>query len=85
MCLAIPGRVLEILDDHGLRMGRVDFGGTIKKVFLEHVPEARVGDYVLVHVGFALSVVDAEEAARTYRLLQELGQLGELEAPEASA
>lgn len=84
MCLAIPGRVLEILDDHGLRMGRVDFGGTIKKVFLEHVPEARVGDYVLVHVGFALSVVDAEEAARTYRLLQELGQLGELEAPEAS-
>jgi hydrogenase expression/formation protein HypC len=84
MCLAIPGRVLEILDDHGLRMGRVDFGGTIKKVFLEHVPEAQVGDYVLVHVGFALSVVDAEEAARTYRLLQELGQLGELEAPEAS-
>jgi hydrogenase expression/formation protein HypC len=84
MCLAIPGRVLEILDDHGLRMGRVDFGGTIKKVFLEHVPEAQVGDYVLVHVGFALSVVDAEEAAHTYRLLQELGQLGELEAPEAS-
>jgi hydrogenase expression/formation protein HypC len=85
MCLAIPGRVLEVLLDHGLRLGRVDFGGTIKKVFLEHVPEATVGDYVLVHVGFALSVIDAEEAARTYRLLDELGQLGELDAPEATA
>jgi hydrogenase expression/formation protein HypC len=85
MCLAIPGRVLEVLLDHGLRLGRVDFGGTIKKVFLEHVPEATVGDYVLVHVGFALSVIDAEEAARTYRLLDEIGQLGELDAPEATA
>jgi hydrogenase expression/formation protein HypC len=85
MCLAIPGRVVDVMSDQGLRTGRVDFGGTIKKVFLEHVPEAVVGDYVLVHVGFALSVVDAEEAARTYRLLDELGQLGELDAPESSA
>jgi hydrogenase expression/formation protein HypC len=85
MCLAIPGRVVDVMSDQGLRTGRVDFGGTIKKVFLEHVPEAVVGDYVLVHVGFALSVVDAEEAARTYRLLEELGQLGELDAPESSA
>jgi len=85
MCLAIPGRVLDIVLDHGLRTGRVDFGGTVKKVFLEHVPEAVVGDYVLVHVGFALSVIDAEEAARTYQLLEELGQLGELDAPEPGA
>ena len=85
MCLAIPGRVLDIALDHGLRTGRVDFGGTVKKVFLEHVPEAVVGDYVLVHVGFALSVIDAEEAARTYQLLEELGQLGELDAPEPGA
>lgn len=84
MCLAIPGRVVEVLDDHGLRTGRVDFGGTVKKVVLEHVPEAVVGDYVLVHVGLALSVIDAEEAARTYALLEALGQLGELDVPEAA-
>ena len=57
--------------------------GTVRKACLAQVPEARVGDYVLVHVGFALSVVDAEEAERTYALLEELGLLGELEAPEA--
>ena len=83
MCLAIPGRILETFDDHGLRMARVDFGGTVRKACLEHVPEAAIGDYVLVHVGFALSRVDAEEAERTYRLLEELDQLGELEAPDA--
>jgi hydrogenase expression/formation protein HypC len=81
MCLAIPGRVVDTFEEHGLRMARADFGGTVRKVCLEHVPEAGVGDYVLVHVGFALSVVDAEEAERTYRLLAELDQLGELEAP----
>ena len=83
MCLAIPGRIVETFEAHNLRFARVDFGGTIKKACLEHVPEAVVGDYVLVHVGFALSVIDAEEAARTYELLRELGQLDELHAPEA--
>lgn len=83
MCLAIPGRVLEIVQDRGLRMARVSFGGTVRKVCLEQLPEAGVGDYVLVHVGFALGRVDPDEAERTYRLLEELGQLGELEAPEA--
>jgi hydrogenase expression/formation protein HypC len=82
MCLAIPGRIVDTFELHSLRFARVDFGGTIKKACLEHVPEAVVGDYVLVHVGFALSVIDAEEAARTYQLLEELGQLGELDAPE---
>ena len=82
MCLAIPGRVLDIYEDTGLRMGRVDFAGTIRKACLANVPEAVVGDYVLVHVGLALSIVDAEEAARTYRLLEEMGQLDELNAPE---
>ena len=82
MCLAIPGRIVETFETHNLRFARVDFGGTIKKACLEHVPEAVVGDYVLVHVGFALSVIDAEEAARTYELLRELGQLDELDAPE---
>jgi hydrogenase expression/formation protein HypC len=83
MCLAIPGKVLEVFEDRGVRMGRADFGGTVRKVCLESLPEAGIGDYVLVHVGFALSKVDPEEAERTYRLLGELDQLGELEAPQA--
>jgi hydrogenase expression/formation protein HypC len=82
MCLAIPGKVIEVFEAQGLRMARADFGGTIRKVCLEHLPEAGLGDYVLVHVGFALSRVDPEEAERTYRFLQELGQLEELQAPE---
>lgn len=82
MCLAIPGKVIEVFAAQGLRMARADFGGTIRKVCLEHLPEAGVGDYVLVHVGFALSRVDPEEAERTYRFLQELGQLEELQTPE---
>ena len=82
MCLAIPGRIVETFRLHDLRFARVDFGGTVKKACLEHVPEATVGDYVLVHVGFALSVIDAEEAARTYELLEQMGQLGELDAPD---
>jgi hydrogenase expression/formation protein HypC len=85
MCLAIPGKVIEVFEDRGLRMARVDFGGTVRKACLEHLPEAGLGDYVLVHVGMALSRVDPEEAARTYRFLEELDQLGELQSPEASA
>ena len=83
MCLAIPGKVIEVYEDRGLRMGRVDFGGTIRKACLQHLPEAGLGDYVLVHVGLALSRVDAEEAGRTYKLLEELGQLGELDVPDS--
>jgi hydrogenase expression/formation protein HypC len=82
MCLAIPGKVIEVFDAQGLRMARADFGGTIRKVCLEHLPEAGLGDYVLVHVGFALSKVDPEEAQRTYRFLEELGQLDEMQIPE---
>jgi len=85
MCLAIPGKVIEVFEDRGLRMARVDFGGTVRKACVEHLPEAGLGDYVLVHVGFALSRVDPEEAARTYRFLEELDQLGELRVPEAPA
>ena len=82
MCLAIPGKVIEVFEDRGLRMGRVDFGGTVRKACLEHLPEATLGDYVLVHVGFALSLVDPEEAQRTYKFLEELEQLDELGAPD---
>ena len=85
MCLAIPGRVIEVFEDHGLRMGRVDFGGTVKRACLAQLPEASVGDYVLVHVGFALSLVDPAEAERTYQLLEAMGLLDELKAPEGPA
>src|SRR5438067_583077 len=82
MCLAIPGKVVETYDRQGLRMSKVEFGGITREVCLEYVPEARLGDFVLVHVGFALSVVDAEEAARTFELLEQMGQLTELEVPQ---
>lgn len=82
MCLAIPGKLIEITSDHGLRTGRVNFGGIVKQVCLEYTPEVEPGDYVLVHVGFALSKVDEQEAAKTYKALEELKQLGELDAPE---
>jgi hydrogenase expression/formation protein HypC len=83
MCLAIPGKVLDIeTTPEGVRMGRANFGGIVKQVCLEYIPDAVPGDYVLVHVGFALSKVDEEEAARTYKLLEEMKQLGELETPD---
>ncbi len=75
MCLAVPGKILstEILD--GRRTARVQFGGIVRQAYLDFCPDAGVGDFVMVHVGFALSKVDAEEAERTYGLLQELGLL----------
>jgi hydrogenase expression/formation protein HypC len=84
MCLGVPGRIVAIDEaPEGLAMGTVSFGGITKAVCLACVPEARVGDYVVVHVGFALTVVDAAEAARTLELLRELGELGELHDLEA--
>ena len=80
MCLAIPGKVIEIRPDaQGVRMAKTNFGGIVKQVCLEYTPEVNVGDYVLVHVGFALSKVDEEEATRTYQLLEEMDQLTELD------
>ncbi|MGO8735120.1 MAG: HypC/HybG/HupF family hydrogenase formation chaperone [Terriglobia bacterium] len=73
MCLAVPGKILETTEENGSRLGRVQFGGITRLVQLDFVPEAGVGDYVIVHVGFALSKVDAEEAQRTYQLLAEIG------------
>jgi len=79
MCLAIPGKILDSVDCAGARIGRVQFGGIVRQVRLDFVPEAAVGDYVMVHVGFAISRLDAEEAQRTYELLEEMGMLaGEL-------
>jgi hydrogenase expression/formation protein HypC len=75
MCLAIPGKILETEERGGNRTARVQFGGITKQIYLDFVPEAGVGEYVMVHVGFAISRVDAEEAERTYRLLESLGLL----------
>lgn len=82
MCLAVPGKVLDIrADAQGVRMARTDFGGVIKQVCLEYTPEVAVGDYVLVHVGFALNRIDEAEAARTLRLLEALSEAGGEEPP----
>ncbi len=81
MCLAIPGKVIEEFDQRGMRMAKVQFGGILREASLDYVPDAKVGDYVLVHVGFAISIVNAEEAARTYELLEQMDQLTELNAP----
>ncbi len=80
MCLAIPGKVLEIQPDSaGVRMAKANFGGIVKQVCLEYTPEVNCGDYVLVHVGFALQKVDEQEAQRTYAALEALNQLTELD------
>ena len=75
MCLAIPGKILDAKEIDGLRVGRVQFGGVTRDAYLDYVPEAQPGDYVIVHVGFAISKIDAEEARRTYELLEQMGLL----------
>jgi len=74
--------VIEQFERQGMRMARVQFGGIVREACLEYVPDAQIGQYVLVHVGFAISVVDEEEARRTYELLEQMDQLSELDAPE---
>ena len=81
MCLGIPGKVVATYREHDVLMGKIDFGGVARSACLEHVPEARPGDYVLVHVGFALSRIDEAEARRVFELLEELNQLDELRGP----
>jgi len=82
MCLAVPGKILNIEgDDPLLRAGKVDFAGIQKRVNLSFVPEAKPGDYVLVHVGFAISVVDEAEAAQVLAYLKDMGDLAEIEDP----
>jgi hydrogenase expression/formation protein HypC len=77
MCLAIPGKIVAEQRRNGLRIGRVQFGGVIREASLDFVPEAQVDDYVMVHVGFAISRVDAAEAERTYQILEQMGVLQE--------
>lgn len=86
MCLAVPGKVLSIVgDDPVTRMARVDFGGIVKEVNMACVSEATVGDYVLVHVGMALSTIDEAEAREVFEYLRQMGDLAELDEPAADA
>ena len=85
MCLGVPGCIVDVSEDHGLRMGRVAFGGITKRVCLEYVADARPGDYVLVHVGFALTRLDEAEAKRVLELLSQLPEPEPELLPEAGA
>lgn len=83
MCLAIPGLVKEIFASDGLKMARVDFCGVTRTTCIEYTPDVCVGDYVLVHVGFAINIINEDEAKKTYDLLQQLGELTEVPNIEA--
>jgi hydrogenase expression/formation protein HypC len=85
MCLAIPGRVDEILNEGDLLIGRVNFGGIVKRVCLDYVPDIEVGDYAIVHVGFAISKLDAETAEKTLEVFRKMGMLEEELATEEEA
>lgn len=84
MCLAIPGKILSISDEDDpiMRIGKVSFGGIVKEVNLAYVPEAQIGDYVIVHVGFAISTLDQAEAEVVFKYLEQIGELDELKVGE---
>ncbi len=82
MCLGIPGKLLEVHEQDSLPMGKVEFGGIAKDICLAYVPEAEVGDYVLVHVGFAISRIDEQEAQEIFSYIEQIGDLAELEGGE---
>jgi hydrogenase expression/formation protein HypC len=82
MCLGIPGKVLEVFEKDGLAMGKVEFGGIAKDICLAYTPEVRVGQYVLVHVGFAISVIDEAEAEEVFSYLEQIAAAGEMDSPE---
>ncbi len=75
MCLAVPGKIIEIYEANGLLMGKIDFGGVVREACLTYVPEAKVGDYTIIHVGFALNLIDEQEAMETLTLLGEISKL----------
>lgn len=77
MCLGIPGQIIEVYEANGLKMGKIDFGGVVRETCLAYVPDAQVGDYTIVHVGFALNIINEDEAQKTLALLDEIGMLAE--------
>ena len=82
MCLGVPGKIVEIYDSGGLQMGKIDFGGVTREACLAYVPEAQIGDYTVIHVGFALHLISEEEAIETLELLRQLAEAGEEELIE---
>lgn len=77
MCLGVPGKVIEVYETNGIRMGKVDFGGVSKEVCLAYVPEVEIGDYTIIHVGFAITRLDEQSAQESLKLFQEMGKLEE--------
>jgi hydrogenase expression/formation protein HypC len=77
MCLGIPGKIIEIYERNDFQMGKIDFGGVIKEICLAYVPEAKVGDYALIHVGFAISLMDEDEAVETLKLLRDVASFSD--------
>ncbi len=82
MCLAVPGKIVDIKEVDGLQMAKVDFGGVFREACLEYVPEAKTGDYCVIHVGFAISLLSEEEALETLELLKQISSLEEEIGPE---
>ena len=85
MCLGLPGKIVELYERSGLSMGKMDFGGVFREVCLAYVPEAQVGDYAVVHVGFALNLLDEAEAQETLALLKEIDALAENLGPDSAS
>jgi hydrogenase expression/formation protein HypC len=86
MCLGVPGKIIDIYEKDGLKMAKVDFGGGVaRECCLAYIPEAKVGDYTVIHVGFALNLLSEQEALETLSLLQEIADLGEELGPEAAS
>jgi len=77
MCLGVPGKISEIYEANQMKMGKIDFGGVVRAACLDFVPEAQVGDYAVIHVGFAISILSEAEAQETLAMLREIGELGE--------
>ena len=84
MCLGIPGKLVEVYKQDDLPMGKVEFGGIVRETCLAYTPEAEVGDYVLVHVGFAISRLDEDEAHEVFSYLEQISELGELEEAQSA-
>jgi hydrogenase expression/formation protein HypC len=85
MCLAVPGKIVEIKESEGLQMAKVDFGGIFREACLDYVPEAKVGDYCVIHVGFAISLLSEQEAMETLELLKQISNIEEELGPEPGA
>jgi hydrogenase expression/formation protein HypC len=77
MCLAIPGKVTELYETNGMKMAKIDFGGVVKEACMEYLPEIKIGDYTIIHVGFGLSILDEQEAMETMELLKQIDAMGE--------